>query len=178
LGELSRIHGVRSQCVGKEEKGNVFTRCIEGVEELCAEGEMFRCSGECKSASCTEGTKLDVYSVKGKRDGEQGRTVIINHHLFGILLTNPVAKGAVVQRDCNRLDFLADRPVLIVLIRGRGQIPLRPCQPFHSDKFSRGYKNLLGLPKRQPQNALVYKLTEDMETICPCTVLSSKQARN
>lgn len=85
---------------------------------------MFRCAGECEAASYTKSTELDIYSRGKIRGGkEQERTVIINHHLFGIFLSNPVAKGAVVQRDCNRLDLLPDRPVLIALVRGRGQIP-------------------------------------------------------
>ena len=65
LGKLSRIHGFRSQCVGKEEKGNVVIRCIEGVEDLCAEAEMFSCAGECEAASYTS-TELDIYSVKSE----------------------------------------------------------------------------------------------------------------
>lgn len=125
LSELSWIHGVRGQGVGKEEKGDVVTRFIERVENLCEEGEMFRCAGKCEAASYTTNTELDIYSVKVRERGrEQGRTVIINHHLFGILLTDPVAKGAVIQRDCNRLDLLPDRPVLIALVRGWGQISM------------------------------------------------------
>lgn len=54
LSELSWIHGVRSQGVGKEEKGNIVTRCIEGVEKLCAEAEMFSCAGECEPTSYTK----------------------------------------------------------------------------------------------------------------------------
>lgn len=64
LGELSRIHGVRGQGVGEEEKGDVVARYIEGVEELCAEAEMFRCAGECEAASYTKSTELDIYSVE------------------------------------------------------------------------------------------------------------------
>lgn len=108
--------------------------CVERIEKLHAEPEMSGYAGEGEAASYATqyGSDISYVRCQGKGvDKGQVRTVIIDDHLLGALLPNPMAKGAVVQGYRHRLDLsLADRPVLICLVCQWDQIPKTMSAPY------------------------------------------------